>query len=168
MKYKLPFLFALFLSLLLYGCSNDQKNNQQNFDLIASEKNLPANMHELAFKRTETPHYQYLVRMADNTSDFEDAWNLYEFKIQAPELDFKDKGVLFIGVYESGSCPSKVKKVQSDSEIMKITIATPDGNCTADANPRTFVIQIDKKEATNLESVIIVEGDTETSVPLNK
>ncbi|MBT2661687.1 hypothetical protein [Bacillus sp. ISL-45] len=152
--------------LLLYGCSNDPENNQQNFDIVASEKNLPANMHELAFQREETPRYQYLVRMSDNQADFENFWSLYGFKKQAPEIDFKTKSVFFIGVYESGSCPSEIENVESNADNTTITIAHPDGNCTADATPRTFVIQIDKEEAKNLESVIIVEGGTETSVPL--
>ncbi|MBT2644661.1 hypothetical protein J7I80_20805 [Bacillus sp. ISL-41] len=165
----LPLLFALFSSLLwLYGCSNDPINNQQYYDMVANEKSLPENMHELAFKREETPHYQYLVRMADNQSDFEDFWMLYELIRQAPETHFKEKNVFFIGLHESGSCPSEIEKVEPDSEIMKITIATPDGNCTDDATPRTFVIQIDKAESKNLESVIIVEGGTETTVPLEK
>lgn len=164
---KLPLLFTLFSSLLLLnGCSNNPEKIQQNFDLVASEKNLPTNMHELAFEREETPHYQYLVRLADNLSGFEDFWNLYEFENQAPELDFEEKNVFFIGVYESGSCPSNIEKVEPNSDNVTITIAHPDGNCTTDATPRTFVIQIDKEETINIESVIIAESGTETTVPL--
>ncbi len=154
------------LLLILGGCSNDSKNNQQNFDLVASEKTLPANMREMAFEREETPRYHYLVRMAENQSGFEDFWSLYDFKNPAPELDFNEKNVFFIGAYESGSCPSNIEKVEPNSDNISITIAHPDGNCTADATPRTFVIQIDKAEAKNITSFIIIEGGTETTVPL--
>lgn len=163
---KLSLLLLASLLLILGSCSNDPKNNQQNFDIVASEKNLPANMHELAFQREETPRYHYLVRMADNQSDFEDSWSLYGFEKQAPELEFKEKSVFFIGVYESGSCPSEIEKVELNADNTTITIAHPDGNCTADATPRTFVIQIDKDKSNNIESVILVEGGTETTVPL--
>lgn len=163
---KLSLLLLVSLLLILGGCSNDSKNNQQNFDLVASEKTLPANMRELAFEREETPRYHYLVRMAENQSGFEDFWSLYGFKKQAPEIDFKDKSVLFIGVYESGSCPSEIENVESYADNTTITIAHPNGNCTADATPRTFVIQIDKSEAKNITSFIIIEGGTETTVPL--
>lgn len=162
---KLSLLLLLTLLLILGGCSNDP-GNQLNFDLVASEKTLPANMYELAFQREETPHYQYLVRMADNQSDFEDFWSLYGFEKQAPELDFNEKNVFFIGLHESGSCPSEIEKVKPNADNTTITIAHPDGPCTADATPRTFVIQIDKEESKNIESLIIVEGGTETTVPL--
>ena len=97
MKQKLPLLFALFSSLIiLYGCSNNLENNEQKFDIVASEKNLPANMEELAFKREDTPRYQYLVRMAKNQADFEEFWELYEFENQAPELEFNEKNIFLV------------------------------------------------------------------------
>lgn len=163
---KISLLLLVSLLLILGGCSNNPENNQQNFDVIASEKTLPANMHELAFEREETPRYEYLVRMAESQAEFEDFWSLYGFEKQAPELEFKEKSVFFIGVYESGSCPSEIEKVELNADNTTITIAHPDGNCTADATPRTFVIQIDKEESKNIESLIIVEGGTETTVPL--
>lgn len=123
-------------------------------------------MQELAFEREETLRSQYLVRMPDNQADFENFWSLYGFKKQAPELDFKEKSVFFIGVYESGSCPSEIEKVELNADNTTITIAHPDGNCTADATPRTFVIQIDKEESKNKKNLTIVEGGTETTVPL--
>ena len=164
---KLAVLLVLFSSLLLLSsCSGALNNDHQNFDLIASEKTLPANMHELAFEREETPHSRFLVRRADNQADFENFWNLYEFENQAPKLEFDEGSVFFIGLDESGSCPSKIGKAETNSDSVTLTIAIPDGNCTDDATARTFVIQIDKVKSKDLDSVIIVQSGIETRVPL--
>lgn len=169
---KPPLLLALFSSLLwLSGCSDEAKNKLQNYDLIASDKNLPENFHEIAFQRQDTtfsPKYEYLVRKANNESDFEDLWNFYNFKNHAPELDFNDNSVFFIGVIESGSCPLKIEKVEPNSDHNNITIGLSgsEGLCTDDISPRTFVIQMDKEKSTDIETVTIVEYEAETSVPL--
>lgn len=150
---NLLLLLALFSSLLwLSGCSDEAKNKLENYNLIASEKNLPENFYEIAFQRKDTAHspkYEYLVRKADNESDFEDLWKLYNFKKHAPELDFNDKSVFFIGVIESGS------------------LIGSEGLCTDDISPRTFVIQMDKEKSKDVETVTIVENEAETSVPLD-
>jgi len=170
---NLLLLLALFSSLLwLSGCSDEAKNKLENYNLIASEKNLPENFYEIAFQRKDTAHspkYEYLVRKADNESDFEDLWKLYNFKKHAPELDFNDKSVFFIGVIESGSCPFKIEKVEPNSDNTNITIGLigSEGLCTDDISPRTFVIQMDKEKSKDVETVTIVENEAETSVPLD-
>ncbi|MFM1652624.1 hypothetical protein ACI7RC_11060 [Brevibacillus sp. B_LB10_24] len=172
-NFKLFISLVLLLSLLLlFGCSNVTKDNQaednqMKFDLIASEKTLPSHFHEIAFKSKETPFFQYLVRKVNDQSEFEDTWNFYAFENQTPSIDLNEKDVFFIGVYESGSCPSKIKhmKLSSDNKTMTVSLTEPDGACTSDATPRTFVIQIDKEISKEIESVVIVQNGVETSIP---
>jgi hypothetical protein len=154
---------TLFLSLLLvFGCNSNAKNNQINFDIIASEKTLPIHFNEIAFEE------QYLVRKLVNQSEFEDTWNLYAFESKTPNVDLKEKDVFFIGVHESGSCPYKIRNIKrnSDNKTITVPLSEPNGACTSDATPRTFVIQIDKEKSKDIESVVIVQNGVETSVPL--
>lgn len=169
MKNSKPFLaLAVFLSLLfVFGCSNDTKDNQVSFGLIASEKSLPTDFDEIAFKRDTIPYSQYLVRKVVNQSEFEETWNLYGFENKTPNVDLNKKDVIFIGVQESGSCSYKIKNIElsSDNKAITVPLSKPDGACTDDATPRTFVIEIDKEISNFLESVVIVESEVETSIP---
>jgi PBP1b-binding outer membrane lipoprotein LpoB len=178
-----PLLALLIVASLLFGCSNDTNdnesltkeketqpdtvNNQTDFELIASEKTLPANFYDIAFERETTPIFQYLFRKAVNQSEFEQTWNLYGIEKKIPNVDFNEKDVFFIGVHESGSCPYKIKDVEfsSDNTTMRVPLAEPEGACTSDATPRTFVIQIDKEISTEIENAVIVQSGVETNVP---
>ncbi len=154
---------TLFMLLLLFGCSNDTNDSV----VIASEKTLPSNFHEIAFERETTPLFQFLVRKAVNQSEFEQTWSLYGFEDKIPNVNFDEKDVFFIGVHESGSCPYTIKNVElsSDNNTMTVLLSGPDGACTSDATPRTFVIQIDKEVSKGIENVVIVESGVETNVP---
>jgi hypothetical protein len=168
-NFKRLLCLVFFLSpLIVFGCNNDIENNQIHFQLIASEKTLPINFHEIAFERKETPTFQYLVRKVVNQSEFEDTWNLYAFESKTPNVDLKEKDVFFIGVHESGSCPYKIRNIKrnSDNKTITVPLSEPNGACTSDATPRTFVIQIDKEKSKDIESVVIVQSGVETSVPL--
>ncbi|MGM7681938.1 hypothetical protein ACSVDA_07240 [Cytobacillus sp. Hm23] len=154
------------LMLLLFGCNNIE----DGMNVIASEKVLPTNFQEIAFERQETPYSDYLVSKVVNESDFEEAWDLFNFEDDMPLVDFNEKAVFFIGLHESGSCPYNIKRMKQSSNNKSITVSLSSmkGPCTSDATPRTFVIEIDKEIAKELESVIIVEGRVETNVPLTK
>ncbi|OLS35899.1 hypothetical protein [Bacillus sp. MRMR6] len=153
---------AIFMSLLLVGCSNDSFAN-----VVASEKTLPSNFHEIAFERDSTPFFQYLVRKSVTRSEFEQTWNLYGFENKMPNIYFNKKDIFFIGVLESGSCPYTIKNVElsPDNRTMKVPLTEPEGACTSDATPRTFVVQIDKKISKDIVNVVIVQSGIETNVP---
>lgn len=161
---------AVFLSLLfIFGCSNDAEDSQKNFGLVASEKTLPTNFHEIAFERDTTPYFQYLIEKAVNQSEFAEMWDIYGFENQSPHVDFNKKDVLFIGVQESGSCPYEIKKIDlgSNKKDMTVPLSTPDGACTSDATPRTFVIELNKEVSTDLKNVVIIENGAVTIVPID-
>ena len=163
---KMIFAFALLLALLLTGCGSGANNDES---VIASEKTLPADFYEIAFQRETVPHFQYMVRRATDQAEFEEIWDLYGFDDKMPSVDFDGNDVFFIGVQESGSCPYELKSVErsADNSIMTIPLSKPEGDadCTSDAAPRTFVIQIDKEISKDIENVVIVESETETNVP---
>lgn len=161
---------AIFLSLLsVLGCSNGEGRNQINFDLIISEKFLPTDFDEIAFKRDTTPYFQYLVKKVVNQSEFEKTWNIYGFRDKMPNVDFSDKIVIFIGVQESGSCPYKIKSMElnSDKNAITVPLSQPNGACNADATPRTFVIQINKDVSKDLKNLEIVQNGAETTIPID-
>ncbi|TFB21805.1 hypothetical protein E3U55_08245 [Filobacillus milosensis] len=148
--------------IMLLGCSNhtqsDSENNQIHEDIIANDKTLPDHFHEIAFER-------YLIRKAVNESEFEQTWNLYEFDKKIPKVDFKEKEVIFIGLHESSSCPYNNVDLSSDNKTMIVQLSGKGGeSCTADASPRTFVIQIDQGITAQIENVSFGE----TKVPLKK
>jgi hypothetical protein len=164
-------LTSIFL-LFLFGCSNPKENElgdkkgNVDFEFVASEKSLPANFHEVASKREKAPHFSYLVKRAENQEEFEGIWNFYQISKTMPKVNLDENHLLFIGVEESGSCPSKLGAVNLNSHKQELTIylSGKEGNCTADARPRTFVIQIDKEKLSNLKSMVIVESGVETTV----
>lgn len=135
---------TVLIPLLLTGCGNGANNAES---VIASEKTLPADFYEIAFQRETSPFFQYMVRRVVAGSQFEQYWDLYEFEGEMPTVDFDGNDVIFIGVHESGSCPYELKSIKwsSHNSTMTIPLSKPEGDadCTSDASPRTFVIQID-------------------------
>lgn len=166
-----PYLaFAIYLSLLfLFGCSNTAEDYPINFALIASEKSLPTDFNEVAFKRDTTPSFQYLVKKVVNQSEFEEIWNIYRFEKKIPNVDFHEKDVIFIGVQESGSCPYKIEHIElnPDKNAIGVPLSQPDGACTDDATPRTFVIEVNKEVSKDLKSIVIVQSGAETTIPID-
>lgn len=158
---------ALCISLVLSGCSNEPDTESNHKDVIASEKTLPENIHEVGFVRETGPQFEYMVKKAVNSSEFEQTWDLYGFENKLPNINFKEKDVFFIGVYESGSCPYKIENVELsyDNKTITLPLSEPEGNCTSDATPRTFVIRVDKETSEKIENVVIAESGYETKVP---
>ncbi|HSJ38146.1 MAG TPA: hypothetical protein VK945_08010 [Planococcus sp. (in: firmicutes)] len=161
---KIIFSLILFLSFLLTGCSSGTNNAES---VIASEKTLPSDFYEIAFQRETVPLFQYMIRRAVDQSQYEQTWDLYGFEGEMPSVDFDGKDVFFIGVQESGSCPYELKSIEwsADNSTMTFPLSEPGGDCTSDATPRTFVIQIDKEISKVIENVVIVESGIETNVP---
>ncbi|KGP74389.1 hypothetical protein [Pontibacillus yanchengensis] len=158
-------LAVLAFILLLSACGNG--TNENNFETIASEKTLPTNFLETAFKRETTPLFEYMVKKADNKSGFEHLWSLYGLKDKLPNIDFNKHNVFFLGVQESGSCPYYINKgdIRIENNTMKVSLSQPEKACTSDATPRTFVIRIDQKISGNIKNVVMVQSGAKTNVP---
>ncbi|TQR19418.1 hypothetical protein [Psychrobacillus vulpis] len=135
---------------------------------MASEKNLPTNFNEIALERKEVPHFQYLVSRVYDQAQFKEAWNYFGFNEQIPKVHFEEKVLLFIGLYESGSCPYELENINTtiESKEMTIFLSETGGDCTADATPRSFVIELDKESSNHIKNVVIVQSGVETTVPI--
>lgn len=160
---KVIFILFLFLSLLLTACGNGPNNAES---VIASEKTLPSDFDEMAFQRETSPRFQFMARRAVDQSQFEQTWDMYGFEGEMPNVDFDGKDVLFTGVHESGTCALEVGDIEWFNDIvMQVPLIEPDRACTADATPRTFVIEIDKEKSSELENLVIVQSGISTTVP---
>lgn len=172
---KKIYLYAIvfLVSACLIGCGQEEEVSNQHqtidFDVIASEKSLPADFHEIAFERKEVPFFSYLIKKVEAQSEFENVWKLYGFENEIPNVDFDHQAIVFVGLQESGSCPNDIKNVTFDAEhgTLFVSLSVPDGNCTSDATPRTFVLQVDQEVAKQIESVQVLENEVETNVPLD-
>lgn len=165
MRYSNQLFPFLVMFMLLVGCNND---NEQ-YTLIASEKSLPSNFYEMAFQRKEVPFFQYGVTKADNQTQYEESWDLYKLEKKWPSINLNEKSVFFIGLTDSDSCSIELNdiKVNSENKTMTILLNDSGGSCTADASPRTFVIEIDKEISRDIKNVIIVEDKVETDIPFD-
>ncbi len=160
---KVIFYLVLFLSFLLTGCSSGANDAES---VIASEKTQPSDFNELAYTRETVPHFQFMAKRALDQSQFEQTWDLFGFEGEMPNVDFDEKDVFFMGVHESSTCAVELGKIEwITDDTMKVPVIEPNGTCTADATPRTFVIQIDKEKSSELENLVIVQGGIETTVP---
>ncbi|WP_078431846.1 hypothetical protein [Metabacillus halosaccharovorans] len=76
-----------------------------------------------------------------------------------PSVDFQNYDYYFVSIFESGSCPYNLTKTTVNSYIGEIVFyltGNYSGNCTSDASPRTFVIEINKAIAVNMKRAAIV------------
>lgn len=164
MKFYKSFLISLLLMLLVLGGCSTGANNTES--VIASEKTLPSEFYEGAFERETAPLFQFMAKRAVDQSQFEQNWDMYGFEGEMPAMDFDGKDVFFIGVYESGTCALEVGDIEWFNDIvMQVPLIEPDRACTADATPRTFVIEIDKEKSSELEDLVIVQSGISTTVP---
>lgn len=158
-QFVLP--FAL-LIVLLTGCEDGQSR------ILATEKVLPVNYDKIGFQRENTPLYTYVLEKVSEQNDFEKTWEMFQLATKRPEINFEENEILFLGVEESGSCPYKLtnKEISYQKQKLTIKLTGPDGPCTADATPRTFVIEMPKEKSKKLKEVKILQTGNETTVPL--
>lgn len=137
--------------------------------LLASGNMLPADFGETAFRREIVPHYEYMATKTTDEALYEKAWNYYGFEQQRPDVNFEEHEAYFIGVRESGTCPYELGEVslRKDGAALVVMLAGQAGYCTADARPRTFVIEVDKQQSKAIREVVMIESGTETVVPLS-
>ncbi|WP_409271934.1 hypothetical protein V1499_19870 [Neobacillus sp. SCS-31] len=141
----------------------------EGINLLSSEKSLPLNFDEIAFQNEDHPGNEYLVKKAVNQIGYLKMWRHFKLDttgIQA--VNFQKNAVIFIGTYESGSCPYKIREAvfRNGGEELSIQLAAESGVCTTDATPRTFVIKIEKDASEKLRNLIVVQGGKEISVPV--
>ncbi|MRH43242.1 hypothetical protein GH741_11180 [Aquibacillus halophilus] len=140
-------------------------------DFLASEKKtLPNNFHERALTREYPPHFSYLVYKVEKQQDYEEVSRLYQLETSLQEVNFAENDVFFIGLNESGSCPYDLKWVENKAALSSIsfelTLPPETEECTSDATPRTFVVQVSNEISNHQENLLMIESDSNTVVPI--
>ena len=159
------FLLSFFL---LFGCSPEEMDEEMPYDMIGNEKTVPANFDVISTAVQASSELQYAIRKADHQIAFEQAWEMYGFQKEQPDIDFSGNAVFFIGFYESGSCPEEIGTIKwnSGDESMDISMSVIEGACTSDASPRAFAIEIGRPAAEEIDSIIVIRGGEETKIPI--
>ena len=159
------FLLSFFL---LLGCSPEEIDEEMPYDMIGNEKTVPAYFDEISTTVRASSELQYAIRKADHQIAFEEAWEMYGFQKEQPDIDFYGNAVFFIGFYESGSCPEEIATIQwgSGNESMDISMSEKDGACTSDASPRSFAIEIDQSAAKEIKRITVIRSGEETKIPI--
>lgn len=154
MRKRITLFVALIFTAGLVACGSGEdivRINELPSNLIETEKNLPEDFYELADQGV-------LVKKVTNQEDFLEQWDYFSLK-NAPTkvIDWDNQVAIFLGVFESGSCPyqfSFVEVSEDKSEMLLQLEIDPKLNaCTDDATPRTFVFTVDKNEISEVETV---------------
>ncbi len=172
-------LYILIFLLALTGCSskdNEVANKQvvqipaDEIKIVASEKSWPDTFHEISFQREESPHFNYLVKMADNQVSFEEEWKLFNMSKEMPKIDFETKDAIFLGFTESGSCPYLKEDInlKLDTDNMTVQLLEHNVPCTMDETPRAIIIEVSKESSKDLQTVTIEESNIKTSIPIEE
>ncbi|MED3550136.1 hypothetical protein [Cytobacillus praedii] len=164
MKKLLLIVFSGFL-VFVSGCES-KEGLDINSSIVASEKSLP-----VAFDQMSTidkkSNIKYIVLRVKNNEDYQEMWDTFQFKQDLKEVDLEKSDVIFLGLYESSSCPYSIKEIDT-AEKSKVNIVFSDieGSCTADESPRSFVIAIDKTSSNNIAEVALVQDKQKIVLPI--
>lgn len=165
---KISFLLVLCLVVIITGCTSNQADEEEveKANLVASEKTVPANFGDLSYQSNPNGFHAELVETEDV---YQASWKDFQLEGEIPEIDFKANNVLFIGMFESGSCPYIIDSLDPNLDESQLIINfEPLGEvCTADLTPRNFVIAIDKNVSSELTKVQLVTNQMETEVPIS-
>ncbi|MCA0983588.1 hypothetical protein LCL89_05905 [Halobacillus yeomjeoni] len=153
-------LISLLFIVFLMGCTGNDSS------VVVTESVLPDEFHEVAYEQERNTR-QYLVMKASDSSTLDQLWNYYNFQGKPKEMEFKDKGVIFIGTYES-SCKSVVSSIKKKETEIHVDLdqEMSSGGCADIAEPRSFVIEWDKDEVKELSFVVFKEGHDDIRVPV--
>ncbi|MFC4323248.1 hypothetical protein [Litchfieldia salsa] len=153
MKKHKSFLVVLsLLVVILTGCSNEFGK------VIASEKNEPSDIHDVGSRPNESPNIKSLVYRVTSETLLKDAWEYFNMKENIPKVKFDRYDYYFVSISESGTCPFKLTDTTINEYKKEINFYFTDNgdNCTADATPKTLVIEVDKTIANGLENASII------------
>lgn len=191
LKNKKIIITILLSMTLLFGCGINEENSEVTtenkeitFHTIVSENAIPKNFFDIAFKRETPPHFFYLIKKAEHQETFEENWKLYRIKNRTPKVNFNESIVLFLTVFESGSCPSVIDHMTLNDDTLIVTVSMSKNDdiknedikskyfkkeetfCFMNARPKTFIIQTNKNILENIKNISIIEYGTTTTIPL--
>lgn len=140
------------LIFLMTGCSSEEKTEVLDPAFIISEDSLPNSFENL--------DVQYVVKRFNHIEEFITIWNNFQNESELTEKDFATIDVLFLGLYESSTCPYYIEKIQAnyDQNEIEVHLFVEDENCSSDAKPRSFILGLDKNQTKDLTTLVIVYG----------
>jgi hypothetical protein len=144
----------LFMGSVLTGCAGSDHDQAPNVfaEPIKTEKTLPDDFYELAERGV-------LVSKATNQAEFNEQWEYFRLGEAPAKVDWDNKAAIFLGIFESGSCPYEFKYAELNAGKTDLIIHLEDDShgraCTDDATPRTIVLAVDKDETANVNHVEI-------------
>ncbi len=153
MNRRLTILAVVVLTLLVpaaAGCTGSAQEPGPAVRVLETEKTLPEDFYERA-------ENGMLVFGALDGESFDALREEYRLSGAAAEVDWDRQGVLFLGVFESGSCPlhfvSARLSEEEDGLIVRLAVEDDSVPCTDDATPRTFVLGVDRAVVSGLRTV---------------
>lgn len=155
------------LALIVAGCTSKEKEQQssESANLVASEKTLPSGFESIA--GVQEPK-NYVAVLVTNQEDYEAMWQQFQLDGELPKVDLKENDLLFIGMFESSSCPYEIDTMDAEPGTKELTINfSPLADaCTADLSPRSFVIAVQKEVSSQLDTLLLVSQGVQTKVPI--
>ena len=95
-------IYVIGLLVLIAGCSSEPTDNKSGMngdgktvedvaEVIATEKTFPADFREIGFYREESPHYTYLLKVANEQGQYEKLWDYFRLENEAPKVNLNEK-----------------------------------------------------------------------------
>jgi hypothetical protein len=106
----------------------------------------------------------YSVHVAVNEAEYTSLWESLSLDGKRPPVDFSNEIVVYFGAVYSGSCPEiRLDGVNFDLDraLVSAGVVVLGGNrvCTADANPRAYVVAVDKSRLPALPFGVSLQPD---------
>lgn len=160
----LAFLFSVFV---IFGCVPKEEAEVEYVEssIIASGQSLPEHFEEFA---TERNHEKLMAVRAKNEQDYEEVWKAFQITEELSRIDMEEKDVLFMGLFESSSCPYTISNVVAhpEKQQLEVSITSKGGDCTADHSPRNFVLALDQQTSAELSTLILHLNAETISLPI--
>lgn len=90
----------------------------------------------------------YRTGIATNETQLGELWALSGLSVEPGEVDWQTEVVLWFGAVYGSSCPVRLDDVLVTGSVLHGEIVVPGwpGACTADANPHSFVVAVERSE----------------------
>ena len=134
------------------GCAEPGEEPGLSVRVGETEKTLPEGFYDLA-------ESGLLVSRAQDDTSYEALWQEYRLSGSMETVDWDREAVLFLGIFESGSCPLHFESArlseEEDNLIVRLALEDDSVPCTDDATPRTIVLVLDRDVVNGLQTVTL-------------
>ncbi|WP_026703103.1 hypothetical protein [Salibacterium aidingense] len=142
---KASYLLSLFITFVLLsacGESGESNNRSLNYGQLLAEESTGG-----------APNLE--VYRVFEQGEFEEKWEYFKLSTTMPSVDWEESAVLFIATNESSSCPIEIETIDINSSNKAIHFQIEDisGFCNDDANPKTFVIEMERSVIEETEQI---------------